>query len=146
VWDTISDSIQASRVNSPSSAWSDVAEHTRESREEKLAHFPVAPGQVGFVAARNEAVVGLEAVASPPVYAQHHRGLLGAFLHDGADPTPLQPRFTDPEPFIQAVLRAPTRSGPSLGLGDDMRFSTGEVAGCALAHQGLVHLTVFPQA
>ena len=146
VWDEIAHSIEVFDAVAPSSAWSDVAEHTRVSREERLAHFPVQPGQVGVVAARHDAVLGLEVVGSPPVYAHHHRGLLGAFLHEGLDEDEEEPRFTRPEPFLQALLHVPTRSGPSLGLGEDIRFRTAQVAGCALAHEGLVHLTAFAQA
>ena len=148
VWDEIAHSIEVSDAIAPSSAWSDVAEQTRVRREDQLAHFPVQPGQVGVVAARHDAVMGLEVVGSPPVYAHHHRGLLGAFLHEEPDERsvrPLQPRFIAPEPFLQALLHAPTRSGPSLGLGEDIRFRIAEVGGCALAHEGLVHLTAFAQ-
>jgi hypothetical protein len=54
------------------------------------------------------------------------------------------PHFETPEAFLSALAGAPFTSGPSLGAGDDLRIGGPEVAGCALAHEGLVHVTAFP--
>jgi hypothetical protein len=149
VWDEVSSSLHARGIRSPSSAWSDLAAEMRSERDDAMPDFPVLPGQVGFVAARRGSVAGLEAIGSPPAFARHHGGLLGAYLHgrrSGAMDKP-QASFDAPEPFIQALLRAPTRTtaslGLGLGLGQDLRFTTPEVSGCALVHEELVHLTAF---
>lgn len=49
------------------------------------------------------------------------------------------------EPFLEALATAPVSAAPSLGLGSDLRIEGERLAGCALEHEGVVHLTAFPR-
>jgi hypothetical protein len=77
--------------------------------------------------------------------------LLRAYAIDGVDAAflkrrrgrSLRPRFDAPEAFVDALAAAPAMASASLGLGVDLRLAGAGVSGCALAHEGLVHLTAF---
>jgi hypothetical protein len=109
---------------------------------------------VGFVAAIGDGVVGIEAIGSPRTFEQSFRALLRAYAIDAVDASLVNeldesvvrggPQFDAPEPFLEALARAPFTTGPSLGAGADLRLEGPAVTGCALAHEGLVHLNAFP--
>ena len=54
-------------------------------------------------------------------------------------------RYDTPESFVAALAGAPARSGPSLGLGEDVRIQGNGIVGCALVHGSVAHLTAFPE-
>ena len=98
-------------------------------------------------------VAGLEAIGRPDVFASSFRALLHSYAIDAVDASllrqidgaaPTAPaRFDGPEPFLEALARAPLTAAPSLGLGQDLRVQGPDVAGCALHHEALIHLTAF---
>jgi hypothetical protein len=53
-------------------------------------------------------------------------------------------RFDAPEPFLAALAAARPESGPSLGLGTDLRIENERIHACALVAGEVVHLTAFP--
>jgi len=153
VWSGISARLRAANTDSATHAW---AAH-RESRRHELAEieraFRPAERQVGFVAMRGDEVVGLEALGRSEAFASSFQSLVRAYAIDAVDAGLLceiegrdngTVKFDAPEPFIAALSGAPVSSGPSLGLGSDVRVDTAGVSACALDCEGLVHLTALP--
>ena len=153
VWSGISARLRAADTDSATHAW---AAH-RDSRRHELAEieraFRPAERQVGFVAMRGDEVVGLEALGRSEAFASSFQSLVRAYAIDAVDAGLLceiegrdngTVKFDAPEPFIAALSGAPVSSGPSLGLGSDVRVDTAGVSACALDCEGLVHLTAFP--
>ena len=153
VWDDIGERLSESRTASPTSAWADYRKsRARDVGEFRRAFRPVER-QVGFVVMRGDRVVGLEAVGRSDVFAASHASLLAAYTIDAADDglvqrqgsaAPQGPVFDAPEPFLAELANAPVRLSATRGLGSDLRVATERVAACALACEGLVHLTAFP--
>jgi hypothetical protein len=108
--------------------------------------FRALPGQVGFVAARGDRVVGLELLGSPWLFAHCFSILMdfypGALADDDAAPAPCG--FDAPEPFLEALLRAEASARPTAGLGSELWLCGEGLAGSALVAGALVHLLAFP--
>ncbi len=85
VWDHVAERLGHASVRSATGSWADYAESQRAGVEEASAHFTPVPGQVGFVAAIGDAVVGLEAIGHPVLFARLFRSLLGGYLLDAVD-------------------------------------------------------------
>jgi hypothetical protein len=153
VWDEIGTRLVRSRTDSRTSAWADY----RESRAPDLAEieraFHPVERQVGFVAILGNEVVGLEALGRSAAFASSFHSLLRAYTIDAVDAALVRElearpkraaQFDAPEPFIAALAGAPVSWSGSLGLGSDLRVDAGGVSACALACEGLVHVTAFP--
>lgn len=155
VWDEIGERLRRTRTSSDTSAYADY----RAGREADLRPieeaFHALPEQVGFVAAIGDEVAGLEVIGRPEVFAADFHALLRAYAIDAVDAPIVRelagpreagasPRFEDPAAFLDALATAGGSRGPSLGLGEDLRLQGESVAGCALLHEGIVHLTAFP--
>ncbi|MDH3213168.1 MAG: hypothetical protein OEM05_11845 [Myxococcales bacterium] len=153
VWESVSERLAQSGVRSPSEAYADYARSRQSDIGEMAQSFHVMKdaGQVGFVAAIGDEIVGLEAIGRGDVFARAFPTLLHAYAIDAADAAQLREpgrlRFESPQAFLAAVASAPARSGASLGMGQDLRLESDAVEGCALVANGaLVHLTAFPHA
>jgi hypothetical protein len=156
VWDNVTTRLRVSGTRSESAAYADYRESRTTDLEDVLGGFRALDGQVGFVAAVGDEVVGLEAIGNPQVFAQQFESLLRSYAIDAIDAAGLKEttrapaeqmlRFDSPEPFVQALTRARAASRPSLGLGEDLRIEGEGVLGCALADGQLVHVTAFPGA
>jgi len=165
VWDAIDERLGRARARSSTRAYADYLGTRRSELDDVLRAFRPLPGQVGFVAMCGGAVVGLEAIGRPEVFAHHFAGLLRSYAVDALDAgeagarreavaTAFRPpdggasarAFDAPEPFLAALARAGVRRSPSLGLGDDLRIDGEGVAGCALVHEGAwIHGTACPE-
>jgi hypothetical protein len=153
VWSGISQRLVLSQVDAPTAAYDDYR-RSRTPDLDVMGHaFHPVDGQVGFVACIGDEVAGLEAIGRPDVFEADFPALLRAYAIDAVDaalmqklekPASRRRRFTEPESFLAELRQAPFNRGPSLGLGDDLRFESAQVAGCALACEGLVHATAFP--
>ncbi|MDJ0850617.1 MAG: hypothetical protein QNK04_19770 [Myxococcota bacterium] len=153
VWDDVKRRLRSSGTRSRTSAWSDYrAHHASDLGECERAFEPVA-GQVGFVAAIGDAVAGLEAIGRPEVFAASFGALLRSYAIDALDAEsaraaaakePATPRFDAPERFLAVLGGAERAWNSSLGLGSDLRLEGAGLEACALACEGLVHLTAFP--
>jgi len=153
VWHEISERIQHSGTVSDTSAYADYRNSRSTDLDELTKAFRPLAGQVGFVACIGDEVAGLEAIGRPDVFEADFKALVRAYAIDAVDAALVKnledgpnrgARFSAPEPFLEALARAPFTSGPSLGAGDDLRIAGPLVAGCALAHEALVHVTAFP--
>jgi hypothetical protein len=154
VWNEIGSRIELSRTSSRTGAYADYEGSRATDLEEMTRAFHPVEGQVGFVASIGDEVAGLEVIGSPEVFAASFQALLRAYAIDAVDAALVRqlesehrhtaPRFETPESFLDALARARFSRGPSLGMGDDLRLKGAEVAGCALEHGELVHVTAFP--
>jgi hypothetical protein len=153
VWDQVSTRLHSSGTDSRTSAYSDYRASRGPDLEALERGFQSVPRQVGFVAAIGGEIVGVEAIGRPDVFAASFQSLLRAYAIDALDRGLLEaakqesgakPRFDEPGAFLAALANASVRETDSLGLGADLRIDTKEVAACALASDGLVHLTAFP--
>ena len=151
VWESVSLRLAQSGVRSDSEAYADYA-HSREGDIHEIAksfHVLEDAGQVGFVAAIGDEIVGLEAIGRGDVFARVFSTLLHAYAIDAADVEQVREsgppaRFDRPEAFLAALASAPVNSGASLAMGQDLRLASDAVEGCALVAEGaLVHLTAF---
>jgi len=157
VWDEVSERVAWSRAEAPTAAYADYR-HTRARELDEIGDaFQPVPGQVGFVAAAGDEILGVEAIGSPEVFHEGFRRLLAGYAIDAVDAAfhrerearagaaaPPAPRFDAPEPFLEALAAAPTLATPSLGLGTDLRLEGDALAGCALVDETVVHLTAYP--
>lgn len=158
VWQGVANRIAFSAAYSPTGAYEDYARSRGSDLHEIRAAFRPLARQVGFVAAIGDEVVGLEAIGWPGVFASCFERLLSGYAIDAVDHAFVREleeqgerearrvaRFDAPEAFLAALADAPCHSGPSLGLGSDLRIEGGGVAGCALIEGAVVHLTAFPE-
>lgn len=153
VWDGVAERLARARVRSDTVAWADHLKARRAQLAELEGAFHGMSGQCGFVAAIGGEVVGLEAIGRPEVFARAFHALLGSYLIDAVDgpaatpgaPDAGAPRFDAPEPFLEALARAPVERSRSLGLGDDLRLAGEHVRGCALVAGDVVQLTGYPR-
>jgi hypothetical protein len=153
VWEGISSRLRQSRTSSRTESYADYSERRAPEIDVMAKAFHPVEAQVGFIACIGDEIAGLEAIGRPEVFEVEFNALLRAYGIDAMDAAMLQqlekrsvvgPRFTEPEPFLAELRQAPCRFGPSLGLGNDLRFENARVAGCALTCEGLVHATAFP--
>jgi hypothetical protein len=154
VWNEIGSRIELSGTASRTQAYADYEGSRSTDLETMTRAFHPIDGQVGFVASIGDEVAGLEVVGRPDVFAAAFRALLRAYAIDAVDAALVRQlesersevtlRFETPESFLDALARTHVSRGPSLGMGDDLRLKGAEVAGCALEHGEIVHLTAFP--
>lgn len=161
VWDEVHERVAFSRAEAPTDAYADYYRTRRGDVEAIREAFHPVPGQVGFVAATGDEILGLEAIGSPEVFHEAFPRLLRGYAIDAVDAAFLRehearaddaprpsaacaPRFDAPEPFFEALAASPVLASPSLGLGTDLRLDGAALAGCALVHDALVHLTAYP--
>jgi hypothetical protein len=155
VWREVEERILYSRAESHTGAYDDYVATRHHDVETVCGAFAAVPGQVGFVAALGDAVVGAELMGRPAPFAHAFIGLLRGYAIDAVDAAFLAqregapargPRFDAPEPFLAALAAAPAEARPSLGLGEDLRLAAPGLVGCALvAGGGLVHATAFAE-
>jgi hypothetical protein len=152
VWEEVGERLRSSGARSATLSYQDYVGTRLEEREEIVQSFEPLPGQVGFVAAIGDEVVGLEVVGDPDVFHRLFQSLLRSYAIDAADRGWVQSRgrkrsaaatFDSPESFLDALTAAGLERSPSLGLGEDLRIDGTGVSGCALEAGGIVHLTVF---
>lgn len=154
VWDEIESRLRGSQTSSQTNAWRDYQESRASDLAEMDRAFSPVERQVGFVAMQGGEVVGLEAVGHSEFFAASFRTLLRSYTIDAVDAGLSNERkgqrwagpepFNAPEPFLATLREAPVSWAASRGIGSDLRVDTPRVSACALACEGLVHLTAFP--
>jgi hypothetical protein len=151
VWESVSQRLGRGGVRSDSMAYADYARSRERDIDEIAKSFHVLgdAGQVGFVAAIGDEIVGLEAIGRGDVFARVFPTLLHAYAIDAVDAEQVREsgaraRCDRPEAFRAARASAPANSGASVAMGQDLRLASDAVEGCALVAEGaLVHLTAF---
>lgn len=123
-----------------------------------LESFHTLEGQVGFVAAIGDDVVGLECLASPHLLRRLFARLLEAHAAEAAradwraeeggrlDAMERRLRFSAPEPFLRALSHSRCWRVPSVGMGQSLEAEGPGVAARALAAGPIVHLSAVASA
>jgi hypothetical protein len=147
VWSEVEERLSHARTTSATDAYEDYIDSRKGELAELLSAFKPIARQVGFVALAGSEVLGLELLGRPEIFAERFDGLVRAYAVDAIDMALGQRErgsHASPDAFLEALLRAPVERGPSLGLGDDLRLESEDVAGCALVTDHVVHLMAFP--
>lgn len=150
VWREIDERMAFAGARSSTSAYADYRSSRAETLDDFDRAFRCLDRQVGFVATISGRVHGVEVIGRPEVFRSSFRGLLHAYAVDAVDAALLERdapplgRDASAEKFLRAVAAADVKRSPSLGLGEDLRLTDPEVEGCALAAEGLIHLTAYP--
>jgi hypothetical protein len=104
--------------------------------------------QVGAVFALNGKVVGLERFGYQQTFSKFFPKLVQSYALDALDwiqeSGKNQVSSESVRRFLEGVQKAPGKSHPSLGLGENIRFENSSVSGASLVHEGRVlHLSAF---
>ncbi len=98
--------------------------------------------------AMNGGVVGLECLGYQHTFAKFFPKLVRSYALDALDwledPGKTQLSVESVRHFLKRVQKAPGKSHPSLGLGENIRFEDDSVSGASLVQDGRVlHLSAF---
>lgn len=153
VWDEVEARLARARVDGPAAGFAEFRAAHAAATDALAAHFHPVFGQLGFVAAVGDGIAGLEAVGRPDLFTRTFPSLLRAYAIDAIEAIEGHvpaleeahaARYRGPEPFVTALASVPAGCGPSLGLGDDLRFDAAGLRGCALVAGDVIHATAFP--
>jgi hypothetical protein len=115
--------------------------------DEYVKAFGAAEGQTGALFAINGRVHGLDMFDSPRTLRAVLPKLVRAYALDAIDTPAGEPNATftnDAKSFLDALGAAEIVEMPAVGMGSDLRFKSGEIAGGALIADGsLLHLFAF---
>lgn len=144
VWTAVDDKLARHGTWSPTSAQADLYAARRSSLAELRAAFPLSDGQSGMLLGLGDALC-LDWLSRPAAFARLHAKLLEGYLLDGLerlDREPTPPAAADA--FLGSLAAAPRRTGPSVGLGQDVRLGGRGLTGSGLELDGeLVQLCAF---
>lgn len=150
VWDEVAARLSRARLVGPTAGLAEFRAVHAPATDALAARFHPVAGQLGFVAAIGDAIAGLEAVGRPDVFSRLFPSLLRAYAIDAVEAIAPVPslesaaRYRGPEPFVTALAAVPAGAGPSLGIGEDLRFDAAGLRGCALVTGEVIHVTAFP--
>ncbi|MCX8071774.1 MAG: hypothetical protein N3C12_04910 [Candidatus Binatia bacterium] len=164
IWEEVAAKLHRLRSHSPTSDVTSAYRKAERELDEYLRNLRSEPGQVGFVAAIANRIVGAELFDHPDTLASLYSRLLRGYALDAltADDEPAHPPaetnakcesetaapFTDQvaRRFVQNALEAESIAAPAIGLGEQVRIQGTAVAGSALvALDRVIHLSLFEQ-
>jgi hypothetical protein len=145
VWQEVSHKVQEVAAASLTGAMGDAFDHRRESLEAMRSAIRRRDGQIGTLVAIGGRFVVLDLVSRGDVFAALHGPLVSGYALDALTvPAGVAPRLTDAETLLTQVAAAPKRATPAAGLGEQMHFEHGRLAGTGLTHEGeLIQLSAF---
>jgi len=148
IWNDLALKSDRMGVHSATGAMADLFEGQRDRLEEYLKAFRLVDCQVGAVFAMNGEVVGLECLGYQHTFAKFFPKLVQSYALDALDwledPGKTQVSVESVRHFLERVQKAPGKSHPSLGLGENIRFEDDFVSGASLVQEGRVlHLSAF---
>ncbi len=140
VWENIC--TEASFVNASSStgAMRDTFEHLKPRLEDYVNAFPIVKKQKGSVVLVNGKPVGMEMISSHEKYALLHAKLIRSYATEAIYSEGENGDVTADEAmrFVKEATLCRSECYPSIGLGDDWRFTGNGVVGSALVFNGSV--------
>jgi hypothetical protein len=148
IWNEIAMKSERMATPSPTMAMADLFEGQKDGLEEYLKAFRLLDCQAGAVFAMNKKVVGLECFGHQQTFSKFFSKLVKSYALDALDwPEESEKSQVSSESvrhFLEGVQKAPSKSHPSLGLGENVRFEDNSVTGACLVHEGrLLHLSAF---
>ncbi|WP_051327751.1 ARPP-1 family domain-containing protein [Desulfatirhabdium butyrativorans] len=146
VWEGIAELHHRHGTHSGTGAMKDAYERKRRSNEDYQQAFPCLEGQCGMVVLIRGRVVGLEMVSRPEIYRQLHDKLINSYAMDIPMSRPGQsgPAMIKVEKILERIREAKEERFPSVGVGEDRRYTARELMGSALVvDDWIVHLAFF---
>lgn len=146
VWDDIREFHRSHGTSSGTGAMKDAYEARRGDMESYQGHFPWQEGQCGMAVLIKGRVAGIEFLSLPGAYQQVHEKLLGSYVMD----IPLaragksEPSAKKVQKIIERIMEAAEERYPSVGMGEDCRYTVQGLVGSALLCEGwYVHAAFF---
>ena len=127
----------------------DAYEARREDINTYQDAFPCQDGQCGMAVLIKGRVAGVEMVSRPAAYRQLHEKLLNSYAMDIPQATPGQspPVIAKLHKILERMTASEGQSFPSVGMGEDCRYTAHGLLGSALlVEEWLVHLAFFRSA
>jgi hypothetical protein len=145
VWREVSETAARHGVNSDTSAMHDVFERRRQQLDQVGREIKMNCSQVGMLAAVGGRFTVLDFVSDVDAFGSLHGPLVQGYSFDALDvPAAPPPSSDDARDFIELLLAAPFTARPAVGLGENVSFAFGGLAGTGLVCEGeLVTLTAF---
>ena len=146
VWDSIQALHTSHRTSSGTGAMKDAYEAKREDLNSYLEAFPCQEGQCGMAVLIKGRVAGVEMVSRPEAYRHLHAKLLQSYAMDIPQARPGQsgPVRAKVRKILERMMSAAEQRFPSVGLGEDCRYTAKGLLGSALqVEEWLVHLAFF---
>ena len=133
-------------ASSSTGAMKDAYEARREDLSSYLEAFPCQEGQCGMAVLIKGRVAGVELVSRPDAYRHLHAKLLQSYAMDIPQALAGQsgPDVAKVQKILERMKEAEERRFPSVGLGEDCRYTARGLLGSALrVEEWLVHLAFF---
>ncbi|MDK2947078.1 MAG: hypothetical protein PWQ63_238 [Methanolobus sp.] len=146
VWENIREEAMCADVSSPTGAMSDTFKQLRPKLDDYVGAFPVSDGQRGFVVFINGKPVGMEMISRHDKYALLHAKLIRSYATEAIYCKEKNGNLSaeQAEKFITEASMCTYKGYPSVGLGEDFRFTGSNMAGSALVvDNALVHCAFF---
>jgi ARG/rhodanese/phosphatase superfamily protein len=148
LWSQVEDELQRESVISPSSDYHTVMEARSSDAAACVQGIRALPGQVGVMAVRDGALVGLELVGHPETWGQMSDRVLTSLLPAAYDESPSRGRRGGRD-WMSAVRDAAERlkARPAVGLGRDVEIEDGGLIGSGVwMGDRFAHLSVYARA
>ena len=147
VWSGIERMAQASAVESPTRAMTDVFEAKKKELDDCLDAFSHVPNQKGLIVFVNGKVVGFDLISRAAAYEVLHPKLVKSYAMDALlQKTNGRRKATldDARTFVKETQSCLEKKFKSAGLGWDYRFEGGTLVGSSLVHdEAAVHTAFF---
>ena len=149
VWAEVAQKSSRMAVASNTSAMHDIYEGRRDRLAEFVDALPLHDGQIGALVLIGGACGARPRRAAPDVFASLHAPLLQGYALDAleaAEPDAVPPSADVAEAFLRRVLEARVSERDGIGMGRDLRFADGGVAGAGLVvGRELIQVSAFPE-
>ena len=146
VWNSIEELHAHHRTTSGTGAMKDSYEARRADLSSYQEAFPCQEGQCGMAVLIKGRVAGVELVSRPEAYRHLHAKLLNSYAMDipMARAGQSGPAAAKVQKILERMSEAEERRFPSVGLGEDCRYTANGLLGSALlVEEWLVHLAFF---
>lgn len=152
VWNEVARMSARMSVASPTSAMHDIFDNQRSRLDTFTEAIRLHDGQTGALVLISGRPAVLDHVSRPEVFAALHAPLLQGYALDALESTTAADVAADgatatasASAFLERILSTRISEHDGIGLGRDVRFADGAVAGAGLVHgDELVQLTAFP--
>ncbi len=143
VWKNISVMQKMARVQSSTSAMSDVFDAKREDIEEYIKDFPLSDGQVGILVVHNGKILGFDIIGRPEKFSIVYRKILKSYIMEDILNRGDEKNFistSQVEEFFNKIKESEEVKTKSAGLGYDYRYKSKELFGTVLLYnEEMIH-------
>jgi hypothetical protein len=146
VWESIQELHASHSTSSGTGAMKDAYEARREDLISYLEAFPFQVGQCGMAVLIKGRVAGIEMVSRPKAYLQLHAKLLNSYAMDILQSRPGQSpaNISKVRKILERMMGAEERRFPSIGQGEDCRYTAQGLLGSGLlVEEWFVHMAFF---